>query len=169
MAYSLKKRLNLRIHVDDRDQLKPGRKYYEWEKKGIPLRVEIGPRDLAAQKVMIVDRLSGTKESLSIEEFCENAHKILDRFQMDLFSRALEFRKQNTFKLDDYNEFKQNVEKTGGFFLMPWCESSECEVKIKEETKATIRCLSLEESREDGKCVYCGKPSQKRVIFAKSY
>ncbi|NUM34102.1 MAG: proline--tRNA ligase [Candidatus Brocadiae bacterium] len=169
MAHNLKKRLGLKVVVDDRDQLKPGRKYYEWEKKGVPLRVEIGPRDLAAQKVMLVDRITGAKESMGIEEFCANASKILDRIQMDLFARALEFRKQNTFVLDDYSEFKKQVDETGGFFQMHWCESSDCEIKVKEETKATIRCIAFGTKEESGKCIYCGKPSPRRVIFAKSY
>ncbi|HON45803.1 MAG: proline--tRNA ligase [Planctomycetes bacterium] len=171
-AYTIRdqiKKQGISVHVDDRDQFKPGNKFYEWEKKGVPLRVEIGPRDLANHKIVLVDRISGKKEIMDQDEFVQNVEQRLEQFQKDLFQKAVDFRTKNSFYLDDYQEMKQQIEETGGFFYLHWCGSEECETNVKEETKATIRCIPLDSKEEQGKCIYCGKPSCRRVIFAKSY
>jgi prolyl-tRNA synthetase len=168
-AHALKAKLSgFKVKVDDRDQMKPGAKFFEWEKRGVPLRVELGPRDVAENKVVVADRLSGKKTSMPIAEFLQNAQKLLDQFQQNLLERAREFRRQHTFHLDSYEEFKQKIEG-GGFFALHWCGSATCEEKIKEETKATIRCMPLDAKEEKGKCIYCQAPSNKRVIIARAY
>ena len=170
VAHNLKGKLGShRITVDDRDQMKPGAKFYEWEKKGIPLRVELGPREIEAKNVIVAERVSGEKKTMSMDAFIQDVGKLLDEAQAKTKQRALDFRSQHTFALDQYEEFKQKVEATGGFFEMHWCGAATCEEKIKDETKATIRCIALTAKPEAGKCIYCQAPSQKRVIFAKSY
>lgn len=168
-AYQLQKRLGVKSVVDDRDQIKPGRKFYEWEKKGVPLRIEIGPRDLAQKKVVAVNRVNGEKKVLDMEEFCQTYQQILDQIQQQMFQRASDYRQQCSVRLDDYEELKRSIESPGGFFYVHWCGSSECEAKIKEETKATTRCIPLDSQEETGTCIYCKKPSQRRVIIARAY
>lgn len=168
-ANQLQKRLAIKAIVDDRDQIKPGRKFFEWEKKGIPLRVEIGPRDLAQNKVVMVNRVTGDKKVLDTEEFCQTYQQILDQIQQQLFQRALDNRQKYSFRTDDYEEFKRKIEEPGGFFYVHWCGDADCETKIKEETKATIRCIPLDSQEENGTCIYCKKPSQRRVIVARAY
>lgn len=168
-AHALKARLHgIRVTVDDRDQMKPGAKFFEWEKKGVPLRVELGPRDLAENKVIVVDRITSKKNSMNIDQFVQDAPKLLDEFQARLLDRAREFRNSHTFSIDSYDEFKKKVED-GGFFAMHWCGSAQCEEKIKEETKATIRCIPLDAREEKGQCIYCQAPSNKRAIIARAY
>ena len=102
------------------------------------------------------------------EEFVNNIKNMLEQFQKDLFERARSFRDNQSYYMDDYATFKKQIEK-GGFYYMHWCESPECEAKVKEETKATIRCIPLDAKEEEGTCIYCGKPSHRRVIFARAY
>lgn len=168
-AYFIKEKLaDFRVEVDTRDQLKPGRKFYDWEKKGVPLRIELGPRDIAEDKLVLVHRITGKKESLSTSDFIESTPKLLSQFQADLKEKAESFLKKNTFELDDYEDFKKKID-AGGFFHMHWCGSADCEDKVKEETKATIRCIPLDAKKEEGKCIYCGKESKERALFAKAY
>jgi prolyl-tRNA synthetase len=133
------------------------------------VRLELGPREVAEGKVMMVDRLSGKKEAMPIDRFVAEAEAILADAHARMLERALQFRRENTFEVDDYAEFQKRIEEQGGFFEMHWCGSPRCEEKIKEETKATIRCISLEDKRQEGKCVYCQAPSERRVIFARAY
>lgn len=158
----------VRIHVDDRD-MGPGAKYYEWEMKGVPLRLEIGPRDLEADQVMCARRDEEGKTSVAIAELPRFVPTILDEMHEALYQRALEWQQTNTHVVDTYEEFKTQLEEKGGFFALHWCESAECEAKIKEETKATTRCQPLDQPEEEGKCVYCGNASHKRILFAKAY
>jgi prolyl-tRNA synthetase len=158
----------VRMVVDDRDQHKPGFKFYEWEKKGVPLRVELGPKDLAKQQVVLVERLTGEKTMMPISEFITRGAEILDKVQNKMLTTALDFRVKHTFETNSYEEFKKQLEP-GGFFSMHWCGSASCEEKIKEETKATIRCIPLDAKLEKGNCVYCQKQSEKRAIFARAY
>jgi prolyl-tRNA synthetase len=169
-AHALKSRLKgYSVVVDDRDQFKPGMKFYEWEKKGVPLRVEMGPNEFAENKVLLADRLSGKKWSLPVDEFASTIGKLLDDIQDRIKARALEFRTQHTFQVDQYEEFKKKIEESGGFFEIHWCGSPVCEEKIKEETKATVRCILLDAKEEKGNCIYCQSPSPKRVVVARAY
>lgn len=170
-ASKIKERIKeqgISVYFDDRDQFNPGRKFFEWEKKGVPFRVEIGPRDLANNKLVAVNRITSEKQVMDQEEFVNNIKNMLEQFQKDLFERARSFRDNQSYYMDDYATFKKQIEK-GGFYYMHWCESPECEAKVKEETKATIRCIPLDAKEEEGTCIYCGKPSHRRVIFARAY
>lgn len=159
---------NISTKIDIREG-RPGPKFFEWEKKGVPLRLEIGPKDIAKKSIVAVRRDTGEKESVAEEKVDSYAVEMLEKIQKNLFSRALDFREKNTHAVDSWEEFKETVEKQGGFLLSHWCGAPECEEKIKEETKATIRCIPLDQKKEAGKCIYCGKKSQGRVVFAKAY
>lgn len=154
--------------IDDRD-MRPGPKFFEWERKGIPLRIEIGPKDLANGSVVMVDRLKGDKKVVVEDEVSEAVSVILDKVQKDLYANALKFREENTRIADTYEEFKKILDEKSGFISAHWCGSAECEAKIKEETKATTRCIPFDQKPEKGKCIYCGKGSEGRIIFARAY
>ena len=162
----LKERFSVKL--DDRDQYKPGYKFAEWELQGVPLRVEIGPRDVENSQLVLARRDTREKVPVALNEMVPKIEALLEDIQQSLFNRALQMRQENTFTLDDYHEFKEVLEK-GAFIRAHWCGSGECELKIKEETKATIRNIPFDEPEEEGKCIYCGKPSSRRVIFARAY
>ncbi len=162
----LKERFSVKL--DDRDQYKPGFKFAEWELQGVPLRVEIGPRDVENNQLVLARRDTREKVPVALNEMVPKIEALLEDIQQNLFNRALQMRQENTFTLDDYHEFKEVLEK-GAFIRAHWCGSGECELKIKEETKATIRNIPFDEPEEEGKCIYCGKPSSRRVIFARAY
>lgn len=157
------------VALDARDGLKPGFKYNEWEQKGVPVRIELGPRDLEKNAAMVARRDGAPKESVPRDGLVQRLREILDEVQQGIFDKALTFRKENTHQTDDYGEFSKSLEELGGFWHLHWCQEEECEMAIKDDTKATIRCITDEISEEDGTCVKCGKPSRRRVIFAKSY
>ncbi len=157
------------VQLDDRDQYKPGFKYAEWEMVGIPLRVEIGPRDVENNQVMLVRRDTREKIQVSAGDLLEKIDEILERMQKDMFARALKFREENTFQIDDYSEFRKVLDDKGGFIEAHWCGSAGCEDKIKEDTKATIRNIPFNRKPEKGKCIICGNESDGRVIFARAY
>ena len=170
---NIKKMLEARgltVKIDDRDNVRSGFKFAEWELKGVPVRVAIGPRDLANNCVEIARRDTLSKESVSVDGVDAYIQSLLDDIQQNIYNKALEFRINNTHKVDSYDEFKEKIER-GGFLLCHWDGSSETEQKIKEETKATIRCIPTDSDFEQelGVCVYSGKPSKGRVIFARSY
>jgi prolyl-tRNA synthetase len=166
------------MEVDDRD-VSGSEKGWYWIKKGIPLKVEIGPRDLAANSVFVGrrDMEPRDKKSYSKEDFCDNVKNILDEIQENIYKKALDFRAENSCEIDDKDEFynyftpknKKNPEIHGGFAYSHWCGDKECEKKIKEDLKVTIRTIPFDAKEENGKCIYCGKPSTKRVVFAKNY
>jgi len=156
------------VKLDDREMFSPGWKFNEWEMRGVPLRVEIGPRDVAANAVVLARRDNREKKSVPQGEIIEAASKLLDEIQRSLFERALQFREENSRRIDGYDEFKEFMEG-GGFAWCHWCGSEDCEVSVQEETSATIRGIPLDGEKEEGKCIYCGKPSQMRVVFAKAY
>jgi prolyl-tRNA synthetase len=171
---------NLLVQVDDREGIKPGAKYYEWERKGVPLRLEIGPRDLESQTVMAKRRLSDVdekgrpvKEKLPMADIGVHVGRVLDEFQKTLFDRALAFREENTVSVDTWDEFEQVfADGASKFVFAHWDGTKETEAAIKQATKATIRCLPMEgegPAIEPGKCVKTGAPSARRVLFAKSY
>ncbi len=168
----------LRIEYDDRE-ISGGEKNWQWIKKGVPIRLEIGPRDVANQSVFMArrDKAHRDKDSISRNEFLNNVVSFLDDIQFNIFNRALKFRESNTFLLDDYNEFydfftPNNIDKPmihGGFAYSHWCGDIKCEEEIKNRLKVTIRCIPLNSKYEEGKCIFCSSNSTKRVYFAKNY
>ena len=160
-----------RYRLDDRSELTPGFKFNEWELKGVPLRLEIGPKDVEKHAIMAARRdIPGKagKISLSIENLDLKIENLLNEIQQSLLEKATEFRDQNIHFADSYDELKQIVEN--GWAEAWWCGSAECEAKIKEETKATTRCMPMDEKiRGKGKCVYCGAEAEKRIYFSKAY
>jgi prolyl-tRNA synthetase len=158
----------VRCEFDDRETYTPGWKFNEWEQKGVPLRIEIGPREVQKKQVVLVRRDTGKKSITPLEGLKERIEASLKEVQKDLYSRALAFREENSHQVDDYEEFKRILEEPGGFLWAHWCGSAECEAKIKEKTKATIRAIPFQ-GKERGKCIRCGETSIQRVIFAKAY
>ncbi|MCP4675867.1 MAG: proline--tRNA ligase [Deltaproteobacteria bacterium] len=161
------------LEVDDREGKRPGEKYYEWERKGVPIRIELGPRDIASGEAMTKLRLAENKEKMPIDSLAANLPGVLDDFQNMLLERAKAFRVANTVSVDTWDDFV-DVFKDGSskFVWAHWDGSRETEAAIKEETKVTIRCIPLEGQGpqiEPGKCVKTGAPSEQRVLFAKAY
>ena len=159
---------SISVKYDDSDNKKPGWKFAEYELKGVPVRLAMGPRDLENGTVEIARRDTLQKSVVQIEGVENYIENLLDDIQNNIFDKAYEFRKQNTIKVDTYDEFKEALNK-GGFIYAHWDGTSETEDMIKAETKATIRCLPLEYEEEEGVCIYSGKPSKRRVIFALAY
>ena len=157
------------MHLDDRIQQTPGWKFNEWELKGVPLRVEIGPKEVQAGEVVVARRDNQEKMKMKKGAVKKEVKKLLEEIQKGLLSRSSQFLKENTFRVDDYGEFKKVMKAQKGFLSAFWCESRECEDKIKEETKATNRCLPMGTKKEKGKCVYCGKESAYRWLFGQAY
>lgn len=156
------------VKYDNDDKFKPGYKFAEYELKGVPVRLGLGMRDLENGTVEVARRDTLTKESTSLDGIVDFVANLLDEIQANIFQKALNFREENTFKVDTWEEFKEQIEK-GGFVSAHWDGTGETEEKIKEETKATIRCIPFDAVEEEGKCVYSGKDSGKRVLFAKAY
>jgi prolyl-tRNA synthetase len=156
------------VKYDDDDQQRSGWKFAEYELKGVPVRLGLGMRDLDNGTIEVARRDTLTKESRPIEGVAEHVALLLDEIQQNIYQRALKFREENTFRVDTWDEFKEQIEK-GGFILAHWDGTAETEEKIKDETKATIRCIPLDAPTEEGKCIYSGAPSQRRVIFARAY
>lgn len=156
------------VKYDDRDSFKPGYKFNEWELKGVPVRLAIGPRDMQNNTVEVARRDTLEKEMLHRENIAAKVENLLEQIQKNIYQKALDFREENTFKVDTWEAFKEQIEK-GGFVWAHWDGTSETEQKIKEETKATIRLIPLERKSETGKCIYTGNPSAGRVVFAKAY
>jgi prolyl-tRNA synthetase len=159
----------IRVKYDDRDTHKPGWKFTEYEFKGVPVRITIGPRDLEQGTVEVARRDTLEKENFQITDIEIKVMHLLDQIQKNLFDKALAFRENNSFYVDTWEEFKQTLETKGGFVYAHWDGTAETEAKIKDETKATIRVIPLNNQIEAGKCVYSGRPSTQRVIFAKAY
>ncbi|MCG8605074.1 proline--tRNA ligase, partial [bacterium] len=155
--------------VDDRDNVRPGWKFNEWEQQGIPLRIEIGPKDVAQDQVILVRRDTGQKETLGTFHVRDQIRPLLDAVQKDLYDRAKNFRERYTFTVDDYSQFKKEIDDPGGFFYVHWCGQQDCEDRLQDETKATIRCIPLETKKETGKCLLCSGESQERVVVARAY
>jgi len=161
MGYSVK--------FDDRDSFSPGFKFAEWELKGVPLRIAIGPRDLENNTVEIARRDTKVKATYSFDvQLSLIIQNLLDEIQENIYLKALNFRNSYSHKVETYDEFKQKLDE-GGFVLAHWDGTSETEEKIKEQTKATIRCIPIDAPYEDGKCIFSGKASERRVIFATAY
>ncbi len=163
----------LSVVVDDRDQYQPGFKFNEWEVKGVPVRVEIGPKDLAQNACVLARRdrpgKEGKQMGVPLAGAPERITQLLREIQADLYERARKFRDQNTFEINSYDEFKKMIEEPGGFLLAHWDGTRATEDRIAAETKATIRCIPSGRPKEDGKDLFTGKPSTGRVVFAKAY
>lgn len=160
----------LRLKVDDRTEVTPGFKFNDWELRGVPLRLEIGPQDVAKGTVAAARRdIPGRpgKTFLSQEGLADHVSELLDCIQESLFEKALAFRQANTYDPQDYAEFQEVVKK--GWAFSWWCQNPECEKRIKEETKATTRCIPFDQPGGDGKCIYCGQPATDKVYFARAY
>jgi prolyl-tRNA synthetase len=170
-ALEIKKSLEAKgisVKFDNRDSYTPGWKFNEYEFKGVPVRIAIGPRDLENGTVEVARRDTLEKSVLEIPGLDVNIVNLLDQIQNNLYQRSLNFRDMNTYKVDTWDEFLDQIEK-GGFLYAHWDGTPETEQKIKEETKATIRLIPLEPEHEEGKCIYSGKPSPYRVVFARAY
>ena len=159
----------IRVIYDDRDTQRPGWKFAEYELKGVPVRIAIGPRDMENGVAEVARRDSKSKESVKQDELVSKVEHLLNEMQDGLYKRALDFRDANIFKTDSYDEFKKILDGKGGFILAHWDGTGETEEKIKNETKATIRCIPQAQEKEAGKCILTGKPSSRRVLFARAY
>ncbi len=159
---------NISVKFDDRDTHKPGWKFAEYELKGVPVRLAIGMRDVENGTVEVARRDTLEKETLKVENIDVKVENLLHKIQKNLFDKANDFREENTFKADSYEEFKELIEK-GGFVYAHWDGTSETEEIIKNDTKATIRCIPENSEINEGKCILSGKKSKQRVLFAKAY
>ncbi|MBN2497866.1 MAG: proline--tRNA ligase [Deltaproteobacteria bacterium] len=157
------------VKVDDRENVSPGWKYHDWEQRGVPVRIELGPRDLEQDQVVLVRRDSGEKIPTPRAGLERALADQLEGIQAGLFERARALREEHSYKVDDEEGFRARIEAPDGFLLAHWCGDEACEIRIQEETKATIRCIPLDAEPEQGSCPFCGKPSDRRVVFAKAY
>lgn len=157
------------VKYDNRDSQRPGWKFAEYELKGVPVRLAIGPRDLENGSIEVARRDTLEKSIEQLENIDQFVADLLDKIQENIYNKAFQFREENTTKVDSYDQFKDLLVTKGGFFLAHWDGTVETELKIKEETKATIRCIPFDGAKEEGKCMVTGKPSSQRVIFALAY
>ena len=163
------KRAGVRVMLDDREEYKPGWKFSEWEMRGVPLRLEIGPRDIEQQQVLVARRDTREKVTLPMEGLSERVSGLLDAVQTALLERAVAFRDSHTIRTASSDEFRRAFEGRPGFVIAPWCGSADCEARIKAETQATIRNLAFDLPPATGACVRCGRPGLTDAYFAKSY
>lgn len=172
LANDLKAKLTnagLSTLFDDRDTLKPGFKFAEHELHGVPVRFAIGPRDLANGSIEVTRRDTGEKSSISLDAAVQRAKELMVEIQHNLYARALEFQQSHITPVDDYETFKRLLDEKGGFLSVHWDGTPATEALIKEDTKATIRCIPLNATSEEGRCIRTGKPSHHRVLFARAY
>jgi prolyl-tRNA synthetase len=162
------KAAGISVKYDDSDNQRSGWKFAEYELRGVPVRLGLGMRDLEGGTIEVARRDTLSKETVPIEGVVVTVKTILEQMQTAVYQKALRFREENTHQIDTWEDFKVQIEK-GGFIMAHWDGTSETEDKIKEETKATIRCIPMDAEEESGKCVYSGAPSNKRVVFARAY
>jgi len=160
---------DVRLKVDDREQYTAGWKFNEWEMRGVPVRIEIGPRDVEKNQAVLVRRDTGEKEFVGRDGLKRAVLETLDAVQKGLFERALRFREEHTREIADYEDMKRVLEETPGFVRTFWCGDAACEDRVKEDTKATIRVIPFDQPQAMGRCVACGKEGKSLVLFAKSY
>ena len=163
------KDLGVRVKIDTDEKKRPGFKFAEYEMKGVPVRIGIGKRDLEKGLVEVARRDTKEKESIALDDCVSHVHGLMTTIQDNLLARAKQFRSDRTTTVDTFDEFKQVLEEKGGFIYAHWDGTEETEDKISAETKASIRCIPVDTVDEDGVCVYSGKPSKRRVLFAKAY
>jgi prolyl-tRNA synthetase len=160
----------IRVRLDDRDQHRPGFKFSEWELKGVPLRVEIGPRDLASGQVVVANRVTADKSTHAVDDVVSGLAGMLDEVQRALYSDALSFVETNTHTAGSFDELSEGIEAEGGFWVGPWCGDHACEEKVTAETKATIRVLPIERGEDPGgQCLVCGRPGTERATWGRAY
>lgn len=159
----------VRVKVDDREQFGLGWKFTEWETKGVPLRVELGPRDIAAGQAVVVRRDTGEKEFVSLESLGKRVGDLLETVQQDMFQRALDFREARSREIRDRESFVTAANGDGGFIHAHWCGDPACEAAIKDETRNTIRCVPMDWEADPGACAYCGGASKRKVVYAQAY
>ncbi len=157
------------VKFDDNDNARPGWKFAEYEMKGVPIRIALGLRDLENNTVEVARRDTKEKISMSMDGLAEKIVKLLDDIQQQMFNKALAYQKQHITKADNWDEFEKLLDEKGGFISAHWDGTAETEEAIKEKTKATLRCIPLNNPQEDGKCILTGKPSRQRVLFARAY
>lgn len=160
-----------RVELDAREGLTPGFKYNDWEMRGVPIRLEIGPKDIDKNQVVLVRRDTGEKKFVPIAHLLDEVKHMLNHIHDTLYTRAKKFQDDNTFDVNTYKDFQARTAGEGGagFLMAHWCGDRECETAIQQETKATIRCIPLDQAQEAGECIRCGRLSQGRVVFAKAY
>jgi len=158
----------VRVEVDWREE-SPGYKFNHWELRGVPFRLEVGPRDVVAGQGVLVRRVDRIKEPVPFDRLAAELPLRLAAYQQELFQRALDFRAANTHQADDYDGFKRLLEEQGGFLMAHWCGAAECEAQVNAETGATIRCVPFDAPAEAGRCLVDGRPSDQRVVFARAY
>ena len=168
IASSLRQQ-GLSVKFDNRDTQKPGFKFAEWELKGVPVRIAMGPRDLENGTVEIARRDTKEKKTINVDSIIDEVPALLSEIQQNIFNRAKKFRDEKTTQVNSFDELKKVLDEKGGFVSAHWDGTIETEQAIKEETKATIRCIPLDAKEESGKCVYSGRPSLRRVLFARAY
>jgi prolyl-tRNA synthetase len=160
----------VRLKVDDREGLSPGWKFNDWEMRGVPLRIEVGPQDVAQEQVVLARRDRPGREgkmAVPLASLTDTVREMLMTIQADLYRRALAFREANTSYPEDFEGLREAV--ASGFACAWWCGDAACEAKVKEETTATIRCIPLEQEPGTGRCVVCGRESRERAVFARAY
>ena len=156
--------------IDDRQQHSPGYKFNWWEQRGVPVRMEMGPKDLEKNQVVLVRRDTGEKSFVSQDNLAATISGMLDQVQRSMFENALAFRAARTYLVDDYGQFNLILDgPEAGFLWSHWCGSADCEDKVKVDTKATIRCIPLDGEQESGVCIVCGQASVSRVVFSRAY
>ncbi len=160
---------NISVKYDTDDRKRPGFKFAEHEMRGIPIRLGIGMRDLEKNQIEVARRDTGEKKSYPADGIADTIHQLLGDIQQNLFDRAVQFRNERITSVDNFDDFQSVIDGKGGFVKAHWDGTTETEIKIKERTKATIRCIPLDNEKEEGACILTGKPSQQRVLFAKAY
>jgi prolyl-tRNA synthetase len=160
---------DVRVKVDDREGFRPGFKYNEWELKGVPVRLEVGPKDVAAGQVTLARRDNGNKMPVPEPEVAARVREALEEIQKNLYDQAAAFRDEHTFRPKDYEEFKRLIADPGGFLEGGWCGRRDCEDRVKADTKATIRYLPLDPEPPTGECLVCGAPARERATWAVAY
>jgi prolyl-tRNA synthetase len=163
------KALGIRVKYDDNDNARPGWKFAEYELKGVPVRITLGARDLQNGVVEIARRDTKEKNTVPLENLAQRIYTLLEEIQQNMFNRAKTFRDEHTTSVDTWEEFVRVLDEKTGFVAAHWDGSEETETAIKEKTKATIRCIPLNNQQEQGKCILTGKPSAQRVLFARAY
>jgi prolyl-tRNA synthetase len=169
-AEEIKKSLDsFRVEIDLREGHSVGWKFNEWELRGVPLRLELGQKELKEKKATLVRRDTGEKSLAPFSSLAKEVKEALDLIQKNLFLKSSRFMKENTREVSDYDAFKLIMKKEKGFIRAFWCENPDCEAKLKEETKATVRALPFDAEEEKGKCIYCQEPAEKKWVFAQTY
>ncbi len=163
------KNKGIRVHLDDRDTYTPGWKFSEWEMRGVPVRIEIGPKDMEKGQVVLVNRINREKTFVKYENIFSELSNLLDNIQNNLFNKALKYREDNTSTIDRMEELIKSIEEKKGFVRSGWCGNPDCEAEVKQKSSATIRIIEDKKDLKLSKCLVCGETAKKTVIFAKSY